>query len=110
MRQTLPASMFDSHTDLSPTRTASPPLPVNCCTTVLVDGSIRESGNSNAVTHTDPSPTAMSPPGPGTPTSIVATTLFVFGSIRETLPSPWFSDQTAPAPVAMKRGALPTGI
>ena len=49
---------------------------------------MRESGNSNAVTHTEPSPTAMSPPPPGTPTSIVATTLLVFGSMRETLPSP----------------------
>src|SRR5437868_4508888 len=71
---------------------------------------MRDSGNSNAVTHTDPSPTAMSPPPPGTPTSIVAATLFVFGSIRDTLPSPWFSVHTAPAPVAMKRGDLPTGM
>src|SRR6266852_3246554 len=103
-RHTLPASRFDSHTDPSPTRTASPPLPANCCATVLVAGSMRESGNSNAVTQTDPSPTAISPPGPGTPTSIVATTLFVFGSMRDTLPSPWFNVHTAPAPVAMKRG------
>ena len=54
----------------------------------VVDGSMRDSGYSNAVTHTDPSPTAMSPPGPGTPTSIVATTLLVAGSMRETIPSP----------------------
>jgi hypothetical protein len=27
IRQTLPASRFESHTDPSPTRTASPPLP-----------------------------------------------------------------------------------
>ena len=64
-RQTLPASRFESHTDPRPTRTASPPLPANCCTTALVDGSMRESGNSNAVTHTEPSPTAISPPPPG---------------------------------------------
>src|SRR3954468_18094044 len=110
MRQTFPASRFESHTDPRPTRTASPPLPVNCWTTVLVDGSMRESGYSNAVTHTDPSPTAMSPPPPGTPTSIVAATLLVFGSIRVTLPSPWFSVHTAPPPVAMKRGDGPTLI
>src|SRR5689334_1863517 len=71
---------------------------------------MRDSGNSNDVTHTDPSPAAISPPGPGTPTSIVATTLFVFGSMRETLPSPWFSTQTASRPAAMKRGDLPTVI
>src|SRR4029453_13268613 len=109
-RQTLPARRFDSQIDPRPTRTASPPSPKNCCTTVFVDGSMRESGYSNAVTHTDPSPTAMSPPGPGTPTSMVATTLFVFGSIRETLPSPWLSVHTAPPPAAMNRGDLPTGI
>ena len=77
---------------------------------MLVAGSMRDSGNSNDVTHTDPSPTAISPPPPGTPTSIVATTLLVFGSMRDTLPSPWLSVHTAPAPTAMKRGALPTGI
>src|SRR5262252_2925840 len=108
--QTLPASRFESHTEPSPTRTASPPLPVNCCATVLFDGSMRESGYSNAVTHTEPSPTAISPPGPGTPTSMVATTLLVDGSIRETLPSPWFNVQTAPPPDAMNRGVLPTSI
>src|SRR6185295_19957467 len=110
MRQTVPASRFDNQTDPSPTRTASPPFPVNCWTTVFVDGSIRDNGYSNAVTQTDPSPTAMSPPGPGTPTSIVATTLLVAGSILETLPSPWLSVQTAPPPAAMKRGVLPTAI
>src|SRR5689334_5475938 len=89
---------------------ASPPLPKNCCTTALVAGSIRDSGKSNDVTHTDPSPTAMSPPGPGTPTSIVAETLSVPGSMRDTVPSPWLSVHTAPAPTAMNRGALPTLI
>src|SRR3954468_21399115 len=71
---------------------------------------MRESGYSNAVTQTDPSPTAMSPPPPGTPTSIVATTVLVAGSIRDTLPSPWFSVPTPPLPAAMNRGALPTAI
>src|SRR6185295_579037 len=109
-RQTLPASRFDSQTEPRPTRTASPPLPKNCWTTVLVAMSMRDRGNSNEVTQTDPSPTAISPPPPGTPTSIVATTLLVFGSMRDTLPSPWFSVHTAPPPAAMKRGDLPTGI
>src|SRR5262245_51835763 len=72
--------------------------------------SMRERGNSKAVTHTEPSPTEISPPPPGTPTSIVATTLLVFASMRETLPSPWFSDHTAPAPAAMNRGLGPTLI
>src|SRR3954469_526814 len=108
MRQTFPASRFESHTEPRPTRTASPPLPVNCWTTVLVDGSIRDSGYSKDVTHTEPSPTAISPPGPGTPTSIVAATLLVLGSMRETLPSPWFSTQIAAGPAAIKRGDLPT--
>src|SRR5207247_7904871 len=93
-RQMLPARMLVSQTDPRPTRTESPPGPTNCCATVLLDGSIRESGNPNDVTHTDPSPAAISPPPPGTPASIVATTLLVFGSIRETEPSPWLSAQT----------------
>src|SRR5262245_37820829 len=70
--------------------------------------SIRDSGNSNDVTQTDPSPTAISPPPPGTPTSIVVTALLVFASMRVTVPSPWLSDHTAPAPAAMKRGFGPT--
>src|SRR5262245_35967505 len=109
-RHTLPARRFDSHTHPNPTRTASPPSPKNCWTTVLLAGSMRESGYSNAVTHTEPSPAEISPPPPGTPTSMVATTLFVFGSIRDTDPSPWFNVHTAPRPAVMKRGALPTGI
>src|ERR1700722_17088884 len=63
-----------------------------------------------AVTQTAPSPTAMSPPGPGTPTSIVAATLLVAGSTRDTLPSPWFKVQMAPIPAARNRGSGPTGI
>src|SRR5262249_53891379 len=65
-RHTVPASRFDNHTDPSPTRIASPPLPANCCTTLFVAGSMRVIGNSNDVTHTEPSPAAMSPPPPGT--------------------------------------------
>src|SRR2546428_4037866 len=41
---------------------------------------------------------------------MVATTLFVPGSILETVPSPLFATQTAPAPYAMPTGARPTGI
>jgi hypothetical protein len=44
------------------------------------------------------------------PHSMVATTLFDFASIRETLPSPWLIVQTAPSPVLMNRGPGPTGI
>src|ERR1035441_7238496 len=87
IRHTVPASKFDSHTEPRPTRSASPPLPTNCCTTLLVAGSIREIGNPNDVTQTDPSPAAMSPPSPGTPTSMVATTLLVLASILVTDPS-----------------------
>src|SRR4051794_8513521 len=62
-----------------------------------------------AVTHTQSSPTAMSPPGPETPTSMVATTRFVIGSRRETVPSPWFNTQTEDSVQAMNRGDRPTG-
>src|SRR5438093_239145 len=72
---------------------------------------MRESGYSNAVTHTDPSPTAMSPPPPGTPTSIVAATLFVFGSMRDTVPSPQFGTQTLPNATARpEQGRLPVAM
>src|SRR5438067_9442684 len=85
-RHTVPALIFESHTDPRPTRIASPPSPANCCTTLPVAGSIREIGNSKEVTQTEPSPKAISPPEPGTPTSMVSTTLFVFGSTFETSP------------------------
>ena len=85
-RHTVPARIFESHTEPRPTRIASPPSPANCCTTFPNAGSIREIGNSNDVTHTEPSPKAISPPGPGTPTSMVSTTLFVFGSTFDTSP------------------------
>src|SRR5262245_65215080 len=86
IRHTVPARIFESHTDPRPTRIASPPGPANCCTTFPDAGSIREIGNSKDVTHTEPSPKAISPPGPGTPTSMVSTTLFVFGSTFDTSP------------------------
>src|SRR5688500_9144579 len=65
-------------------------------------------GYSNEVTQTDPSPTAISPPGPGIPAAIVATTLFVFESTREMVPSPWLIVQTEPSPTARNRGRGPT--
>ena len=40
--------------------------------------------------------------------SIVRTTSFVAGSMRETVPSPEFATQTAPAPTAMAVGSSPT--
>jgi hypothetical protein len=45
-------------------------------------GSILVTGCSNEVTQTEPSPTEISPPGPGMLASIVATTLLVFASTR----------------------------
>ena len=86
IRHTLPARRLDSHTEPWPTRMASPPGPWNCCATVLVAGSMRVIGYSNDVTHTERSPTAISP-GPGMPARIVATTLLVFTSTRLMLPS-----------------------
>src|SRR5579864_6828165 len=71
---------------------------------------MREIGNSYDVTQIEPSPAAISPPLPGTPTSIVAVTLLVFGSIRDTLPSPWQSTQTEPSPVVKNRGFALTSI
>ena len=47
-----------------------------------------DNGLPLALTQTAPSPTAMSPPPPATPTSMVADTLLVAGSTRVTLPSP----------------------
>src|SRR5439155_12531559 len=47
-------------------------------------------------------------PWPGTSTSIVATTWLVVGSIRDTVPSPWFRTQSAPSPAARNRGDGPT--
>src|SRR5262245_14000978 len=53
-RHTVPARIFESHTDPRPTRIASPPAPANCCTTFPMDGSILEIGNSKDVTQTEP--------------------------------------------------------
>src|SRR5689334_11971654 len=59
------------------------------------------------VTQTTPLPTAT--PAGRFPIRMVATTLLVFGSIREMVSSPAFATQTAPAPTAMPLGAFPTG-
>ena len=80
-------------------------IPVNCSVTVLLSGSIFDTGVPGIVTHTPPSPAAIHPPSPGTFAGIVAVTWLVCGSIRETLPSDWFRTQTAPSPVARKRGS-----
>src|SRR5579863_399243 len=87
----------------------SPPGPAHCATTRFTTGSMRVMGKSNIVTHTAPSPKAISPPSPGTPAGIVASSLFVFAFTRETLPSPWFKVQIDPAPAVKKRGFGPTG-
>src|SRR5262245_62406622 len=102
--------MLVSQIQPSPARIESPPSPKNCCATLLVDGSIRVIGYSKVVTQTEPSPAEISPPPPGTPASIVATTLLVFVSTREIEPSPWFSVQTDPSPTVRKRGFGPTAI
>src|SRR5262249_42082340 len=104
------ARILESHTEPRPTLMASPPSPANCCTTFPATGSIREIGNSNDVTHTEPSPNAISPPGPGTPTSTVSTTLFVFGSTLDTSPLVLFMVHINTPPIVRKRGALPTGM
>src|SRR6516162_9074446 len=59
------------------------------------------------ITQTAPSPMAM-PLGPF-PTSTVATTVLVLGSILETVRSPLLVTQTAPSPASMTSGFLPTG-
>jgi len=87
-RISLPPRKSVSQTDPCPTRTESPPSPKNCWTTELVAGSIRVSGICNIVTQTDPSPAEISPPPPGRPASIVATSFLVLMSTREILPSP----------------------
>jgi transcriptional regulator with XRE-family HTH domain len=87
-RQTSCRKKLHIQADPCPILRASPPVPTNCTMTSFVSASICVRGTSIAVTQTDPSPTAMSPPCPGTPTSTVATTRFVVGSMRETVPSP----------------------
>ena len=85
---TVLTSCAETHTLPSPALTA--PLPCagpNRLITLFVFGSITDKRTLVARTQTAPSPAAMSPPGPGTPTSMVATTSFVFGSILETVPS-----------------------
>lgn len=68
-------SCAETHTERGPTLTA--PLPAggpNRCTIRFDAGSITVSSTFSARTHTRPPPAAMSPPGPDTPASIVATT------------------------------------
>src|SRR5438045_1205188 len=67
-------------------------------------------GVPGIVTQTTPSPAAIQPPSPGTPAWIVATTVFVAGSMCDTLPSLWLSTQTPPSPAARNRGVECTMI
>src|SRR5262249_23162136 len=107
--QTLLTLWAETHNLPSPTRIA--PLPragPNRFTTRLVFKSMTMSRSLSPRTQTAPSPAAMSPPKPCTPVSIVATTLFVSGSIRETVPSAWFRTHTAPSPdLRGDRGRMP---
>src|SRR5262249_36057414 len=76
------------------------PLPFggpNRATTLSDAGSMTERAVALALTHTRDAATTMSPPVPGTPAEIVATSPFVSGLTRLTVPSPWLSVQTPPA-------------
>src|SRR5438309_777640 len=50
----------------------------------------------------------MSPPLPGIPSGIVAMSLRVFASTRDTVPSPWLRVQIEPPPEVRNRGLGPT--
>src|SRR5947207_15848114 len=52
----------------------------------------------------------MSPPAPGTLAWITTFTVFVAGSIRETLPSDWLKTHSDPSPTAVNRGVAATSI
>src|SRR5436305_11882522 len=52
----------------------------------------------------------MSPPAPGTLAWTTAFTVFVAGSIRETLPSDWLKTHSEPRPMAVNRGLAATSI
>jgi hypothetical protein len=54
----------------------------------LKSGKSRQVLKGAKVTQTDPSPTAISPPGPDRPAWMVATTLLLATSTREIEPSP----------------------
>ena len=75
-------------TDPNPALMQSPPSPTYRPVTLLTAGSMLMKGLPGIVTHTAPSPAAMQPPLPGASTSMVALTVFVFGSMRVTVPSP----------------------
>ncbi len=52
----------------------------------------------------------MSPPSPGTPTSIVAVSWLLAGSMRARVPSFWLNTQMLPSPPARNLGDACTGI
>src|SRR5258705_398757 len=114
MRQMFAASRFDSQTNPRPTRTASPPLPWNCCTTVLVDGSKRASVPfASVISHTLPAPVAMDPSVLPMVVLIVAVTVPVCKSTRlidgGVVASPQFGTHRLPKPAARpEQGRLPT--
>ena len=68
------------------------------------------SNGHGACTVTQTTPPATAIPAGALPRSIVRTTSFVAGSMRETVPSPAFATQIAPAPTATAAGSSPTRI
>src|SRR5580698_3862447 len=88
----------------------SPPFPTHCAVTRFVPASIRVIGNPSSVAHTAPAPYAISPPCPASPASIVAVTCPLLMDTRDTVPSPWFSVHTDPAPTVKNRGPFPTFV
>src|SRR5262249_44054165 len=79
-------------------------LPLNSRTRVFVLGSIGETGVPGAEIQTYPPPHAISLRLPGSPVSIVASSLAVLPSIRWTVPSDWLNTHIEPSPEAIKRG------
>jgi hypothetical protein len=83
-------------------------LPVTSGRAGATGGVVRGARPPATLTHTRPAPAAI--PVTERPTWIVATTLFLSGSMRETVPSPESSTQTPPSPTAIAVGRGPTRI
>ena len=97
-----------SHRDLRPIASTPPPGPLNCCASWFVRGSMRDSGMPGVLIQIDPSPAAIVPDTVVTPALIVSVTFAVFGSMRDTVPSPPLRVHTLPSPAAIAIGAGPT--
>src|SRR5439155_8819393 len=108
MRTTRFAVRWLAHSDPAPTARSVAAigsvfvgLPLSASILVIVSSPV-------FATHTEPAAYAI-PAGP-LPTAIGWTTVFVPGSIRETVPSRLLATQTAPFPVVIPVGMLPTVI